>query len=285
MLKKIVKNLLGPEEDTRKLQSLYKQPRAEKKEDMAQFQVFKSNLIQQADLLFITNDRGYKYILVVVDDHSKKMDAEKLREKDSVHVAKAFRKIYDRNILKIPEQIELDDGKEFKGEVREFFDEHNTRIRYALPNRHRQQGLVERKNQILGTIIHRIQTYKELEKNNGKLNREWIKLLPNIVEQINEHLPKPLTDAVKDTPISNDYNKKLLPIGTHVRIQLDHPIGTNNKRLHGEFRSSDIRWTPKIYKVTQVLLVDGKPPMYLTDKSNEVAYTKEQLQKVSYHFV
>ena len=114
MLKKIVKNILGPEEDTRNLQSLFKQPRAEKKEDMAQFQVFKSNLIQQADILFITNDRGYKYILVVVDDHSKKMDAEKLKEKDSLSVAKAFKKIYDRDILNIPEQIELDDGKEVK---------------------------------------------------------------------------------------------------------------------------------------------------------------------------
>ena len=285
MLKKIVKNILGPEEDTRNLQSLFKQPRAEKKEDMAQFQVFKSNLIQQADILFITNDRGYKYILVVVDDHSKKMDAEKLKEKDSLSVAKAFKKIYDRDILNIPEQIELDDGKEFKGEVKQFFEEHNCRIRYALPNRHRQQGLVERKNQTLGTIIHRIQTYKELDRNNGKLNREWIKLLPDIVREMNEHLPKPLTDAISETPISNDYNKKLLEIGQDVRIQLDHPIGTNNKRLYGEFRSTDMRWTPKIYKITQVLLVDGKPPMYLTTKSNEVSYTKEQLQVVKHVFV
>jgi len=71
MLKKIIKNVLNGQE-TKKLDSLFKQPKAEKKEDMAQFQVFKSNLIQQADLLFITHDRGYKYILVVVDDHSKK---------------------------------------------------------------------------------------------------------------------------------------------------------------------------------------------------------------------
>ena len=62
-------------------------------------------MIQQADLLHITEDRGYKYILVVVDDHSKKIDAEKLRDKNAVSVAKAFEKIYLRGILQLPKDI------------------------------------------------------------------------------------------------------------------------------------------------------------------------------------
>jgi len=285
MLKKIVKNILGPDENTRNLHSLFKQPRAQVKEDMGSFQVFKSNLIQQADLLFITNDRGYKYILVVVDDHSKKMDAEKLKDKDSRSVAKAFRKIYDRDILKIPEEIELDDGKEFKGEVRDFFDEHNTRVRYALPNRHQQQGLVERKNQILGTLIHQIQTYKELKSVHNKLNREWVKILPDLVREINNNVPKPLHEATSEDPKINDYNKKLLEIGQAVRIKLDHPVDTQGKRLHGNFRSTDMRWTEKAYTITNVLIRPGQPISYLTDKSNEVSYTKEELQKVPNYFV
>jgi len=205
MLKKIVKNILGGE-DTKKLDSLFKQPKAEKKEDIPQFQVFQSNLIQQADLLFITHDKGYKYILVVVDDHSKKMDAEKLKDKDSEYVFKAFKKIYERGIIHMPKEIELDAGKEFKGEVKKYFDDHNVRTRYALPNRHRQQGLVERKNQILGTLIHKIQVQKELRT--GRINREWVAILPRLVEEINQNLPKPLTQAVSEDPTSNDYNKK-----------------------------------------------------------------------------
>ena len=69
MIKKILKNII--KKPTGTLDELYKQPRPERKEDMATFQVFKPNLIQQADLLFVPNDRGYKYILVVVDDHSR----------------------------------------------------------------------------------------------------------------------------------------------------------------------------------------------------------------------
>jgi hypothetical protein len=283
MLKKIIKNVLNGQE-TKKLDSLFKQPKAEKKEDMAQFQVFKSNLIQQADLLFITHDKGYKYILVVVDDHSKKMDAEKLKEKSSIYISKAFQNIYKRGILHMPKQIEVDDGSEFKGDVKNYFNKHNVRVRYALPNRHRQQGLVERKNQILGTLIHQLQVHKELKT--GNENQEWVAILPKLVEEINKHLPKPINEAIREDPISNDYNKTLLSIGQSVRIQLDRPLDTKGKRLPGEFRSTDFRWTPTIYKIEQVLLKPGFPPMYLTSKSNQVSYTKEQLQAVNEaHFV
>jgi hypothetical protein len=277
MLKKIVNNLLRTS-DTAELHSLFKQPK--KEADMARFQVFKPNLIQQADILFITNDHGYKYILVVVDDHSKKCDAEKLKNKDSSSVLKALKKIYDRDILKIPQQIEVDDGSEFKGEVKKWFNENNVRVRVALPNRHRQQGIVERKNQVIGTLIHQIQTHKELQS--GKINREWIKILPDIIKEINENLPKPLTQPISESPISNNYNKELYGIGQPVRIQLDHPIDTLGKKLHGKFRSTDMRWTREVFKITQVLLKQGSPPLYLTDKTNEVAYTKEQLQPAVY---
>jgi len=283
MLKKILKNILQGQ-DTTKLDSLYKKPKAEKKEDVPQFQVFKSNLIQQADLLHITSDRGYKYILVVVDDHSRKMDAEKLKDKNSSSVCKAFKKIYERGILHMPQQIEVDDGTEFKGDVKHYFDHNNVRVRVALPNRHRQQALVERKNQLLGTLIHHLQNQKELQTN--KVNREWISILPRLVADINENVPKPINEAVSEDPLSNKYNEHLLNIGDKVRIKLDHPIDTQGKRLHGEFRSSDIRWTLQIYTIEQVILKPGFPPMYLTSKTNQVSYTKEQLQKVNEaHFV
>jgi hypothetical protein len=277
MLKKIVNNLLRTS-DTAELHSLFKQPK--KEHDMARFQVFKPNLVQQTDILFITNDHGYKYILVVVDDHSKKCDAEKLKNKDCTSVLKALKKIYDRDILKIPQQIEVDDGSEFKGIVKKWFNDNNVRVRVALPNRHRQQGIVERKNQVIGTLIHQIQTHKELQS--GKINRQWIDVLPDIIKEINENLPKPLTAPISESPISNSYNKELYGIGHPVRIQLDHPIDTQGKKLHGKFRSTDMRWTREVFKITQVLLKQGSPPLYLTDKTNEVAYSKEQLQPAVY---
>jgi hypothetical protein len=282
MLKKILKNVVN--KPTKTLDELYKRP--VKEQDVAQFQVFKEGLIQQADLLYVPNDKGYKYILVVVDDHSRKMDAEKLKNKDSSAIVKAFEKIYNRNILQIPKDtIELDSGVEFKNsDVRNYFDKHKVRIRFALVGRHRAEALVERKNQILGTLIHQIQAHKELET--GKTNKEWIKYLPILVKEINNHLPKPIDDAISPDPIINDYNKKLLQKGDNVRILLDYPVDIHGKRVYGNFRSGDIRWSPQIYKITEVLLRPAMPPEYLTTKTNEVAYSKEMLQKVtSHHFL
>ena len=65
-----------------------------------------------------------------------------------------------------------------------------------------------------------------------------------------------------------------------VRIALNHPINIHNeKTLTGKFRSSDIRWSPKVYKINEVLLKPGFPPMYLVDGDN-VARTKQQLSIV-----
>ena len=211
------------------------------------------------------------------------MDAEKLKNKDSRSVLKAFQKIYARDILKMPHQLELDAGGEFKGEVKAFFDEHNVRIRYALTNSHRQEALVERKNQILGTLIHKIQAHKELQT--GKVNKQWIKVLPELVDHINDHSPKPITKEISPWVISNNYNKKLLEIGQRIRIKLDYPISLQGKKLIGKFRDSDIKWSPEIYTIKQVLLKPGMVPEYLTSKTNERAYSKEMLQPVSAHFV
>ena len=280
MLKKILNNIIGNDDvhgKTKELEELFKTPKFEK--DVPTFQVFKENEIQQADLLFITNDRGYKYILVVVDDHSKKMDAEKLKAKDGASVLDAFKKIYERDILKLPKVLECDSGTEFKGVVHKYFEEHQCRIRYALTGNHRQQGLVERKNQMLGTIIHKVQSHKELVT--GKPNREWVQILPQLVAEINSHLPKPLTEAKSEDPISNSFNEKLLNIGERVRVQLDYPMSIQGEKLHGKFRSTDIRWSTTIYTIKEVLLKPGQPPMYITSKTITRAYTKECLQPVN----
>ena len=54
------------------LLNLTKKPPVEPKDQMPHIKAGKANVIDQADLLHMPNDGGYKYILVVVDDHSKK---------------------------------------------------------------------------------------------------------------------------------------------------------------------------------------------------------------------
>ena len=69
-------------------------------------------------------------------------------------------------------------------------------------------------------------------------------------------------------------------VGTKVRKQLDNHIGITNKKLHERFRATDIRWNQKISTFTRVFILPASPPLYQLDNNDQVAYTKNQLQKV-----
>ena len=91
-------------------------PIKENKLETPHIQTLGKNNNHQADILFLTSDRGYKYALVVVDTGSRLCEAIPLKTKSSSAVLKAFMKMYDEhNILKLPKRIEMDPGTEFKG--------------------------------------------------------------------------------------------------------------------------------------------------------------------------
>ena len=116
LVSRIVNTLIkkkDPTKDIKELESLYKQPKKEIKDEEPHFSIYTENYAQQADLLFLPSDNGFKYALVVVDDHSKKCDAVPLRSKDNEAVLKAIIKIYNRGILKYPKVLEIDSGSEF----------------------------------------------------------------------------------------------------------------------------------------------------------------------------
>ena len=282
IVNKLIKNK-DPTKDTKDLESLYKQPHTERKDEEPHFSVYKENYAQQADLLFLPSDNGFKYALVVVDDHSKKCDAVPLRSKDTDAVLKAIIKIYNRGILKYPKVLEIDSGSEFKGSFKLHFIEKGIKVHVGLVGRHRTQALVEMKNKYIGSIIHKIQAQAELDS--GKTNRKWVSYLPEIIGEINKNLPKPKTTQENDFPIISKSNKNLLGIGENVRLLLDHPEEISGKRLIGDkFRSSDIRWTRQVYKVKETILKPDSPPLYLTNKDT-VARTRGQLQTLPGHFV
>ena len=90
------------------------------------------------------------------------------------------------------------------------FFEKGVKVHVGLVGRHRTQALVEKKNQYIGSIIHKIQAQAELDS--GKTNRKWVSLLPDIIEEINKSLPKPKTTQANDFPIISKSNKDLLGI-------------------------------------------------------------------------
>lgn len=262
------------------LNTLYKKPVPETKGQMPVSQVFEPNIYHQADLLYMTHDKDYKYILGVVDLYDGSMDAEPLKERDNKSVINGFKAIYKRKYLDFPIFITLDQGTEFKGDTKDYFDSAGTYVKYALTGRHRQLANIERVNQKLQSVLYKRMASQELLT--GEPSREWVDDLPELVQIFNERKKKPLKEAITDLPIADEYTGNLLKIGQKVRVQLDYPINnTNNKRLHGNIRTTDIKWSPKVYEIEEVLLKPGFPPMYLINDGTTVSRTKNQLQPVA----
>ncbi|GBC51278.2 chromobox protein homolog 5-like [Rhizophagus irregularis DAOM 181602=DAOM 197198] len=79
---------------------------------------------------------------------------------------------------------------------------------------------------------------------------------------------------------------ELLSEGTHVRVKLDEPILVLGNKLHGKFRTGDIRWNPNIRVIKKMILSPEQPPTYLLDGPHgrlgvsRCAYTRKELQIV-----
>jgi len=175
------------DEDINELKSLYQIPLKESGNMMPHYQVFKDGY-QQADLLFMPMDNKYYYALVVVDIHSRKVDAEPITSKHTDIVAKAFEKIYKRKILQLPVKITFDSGNEFKGDVKRYFEDQDITVRYAETSRHRQVAMVEAKNKMIGSTLHKLMALLEIKTK--KESRKWAQYLPEIVSAINKSFAK-----------------------------------------------------------------------------------------------
>jgi hypothetical protein len=246
---------------------------------MPSFSEVAPDLVQQADLLFLPDDNGYKYALVVVDNGSRMTDAEPLKNKDNNSIIDAFKKIYNRGILKIPRRLEVDSGSEFKGNVEKFFTDKDVVVRYAQPGRHRQQAIVERKNQSIGTSLFKRMYAQEMLT--GEADTQWVKDLPVMIKALNINSAKRVPPKTPDEPICKGDACNLLEEGQKVRVALDQPREfLSQKKLHGRFRATDIRWDPKIRKIEELKLIPGRPPMYKIEGKEHVNYTKNQLQPI-----
>jgi len=270
------------------LKNLYLIPSRDKGPNAPHYPQFKPGFYHQADILYLPEDNGYKYALVVVDCGTKIVDARPLKTKEPKDVLKAFKSIYKGKYLKPPSNvIGLDNGTEFKGVVREYFE--NTlkiHIKFAKPDRHKQQAIVENKNKQIGKLLFMRMTAEELQT--GNVSKQWVDYLPSVIDIINEKIKNKNKKLVKKKEnlkfqCSGDACD-LIPQGTMVRVALDVPRNVYDmKKLHGRFRATDIRWDPKPRIVMGTLVQPGNPPLYLLDDGKggtdyQVAYTKNQLQ-------
>ena len=273
------------------LDNLYKIPLKDKGVNRPTFQYYEPNIYQQADLLFLPDDSGYKYALVISDVGSRLSDAQQIKTKSNDDVTNAFKIIYKRNILKIPKIIMVDPGSEFKGTTNTYLTSLKIHIKTNVKDRHRQNAIVERANQTIGTLIHKRQASQELIT--GHTSRAWVDDLSLIIRAINRKVVRTKQPKQDNEPHAVGDSSILLNVGDRVRVMLEVPESVSDgTKLHGKFRSGDIRWNRTIRIISEVLLGPNSPPMYLLENINKhdttnihpfdtsAAYTKNQLQLV-----
>ena len=268
------------------LSKLYQRPIKESNDDMPKFQVFEPNYLQNCDTLYLPEDeykgKKYKYLLVITDVYSKKMDAEPYNnlKQDSHEVLDALKTIYKRGIVKYPKILVFDNGNE-NGDVylKKYLHEHKINVRMMQPGRYRQIASVKASKRKLASILFRFMSNEELLT--GEVSRKWVAEVPQLVEAINENLPPPNTE-IPEKLVSTKFSGKMLPIGARVRVLLDRPRDTvKGNLLSGNFRSTDIRWDPNVRRIENILLKPGCVPLYIvSDDDKFVARTKNQLQLV-----
>ena len=272
---------INNDKNIEEVQQLLKVPIRDNKKDIPHIynNITEEGYQQQADLLYLPTDAfGYKYCLVVVDVATSKCDAQQLKRKTDLAVKNAFIKLYERNILEKPTIIRFDQGSEFKGLLKKYFEDEKVIVKYSLTNRHRQQALVEQKNKQIGNLITAYQTNEELKTN--KIVKRWVKQLPFVIKYLNENLPKRNYDKLTNEIMTTKFSKDLIPLHSTVRYILDYPLNALGNKVDSKFRSGDIRWSRETSEVKRIVLNPNIPPLYILNNKKGVAYTKRQLQVI-----
>ena len=246
---------------------------------------YEKDFIHQIDILFMPYDEHNKerYALVCIDMSSRLIDAEPLKNKDSPSVVSGLKQIYKRKILKQPNQIDTDAGSEFKGAFHTYLMSNNIKHKVALPNRHSQVALAENANKRIAKPLFKRMLEEEILT--GESSISWKDDLYDIVKEINKKTiirnKKKKKSANVNEFMCNGDACNLLDIGAKVRHILDYPINFINKKRTGSlFRETDIRWSPDVHIITNILIKSNQPPLYVIDDNENVAYTKNHLQLI-----
>ncbi|GBC39593.1 chromobox protein homolog 5-like [Rhizophagus irregularis DAOM 181602=DAOM 197198] len=112
-----------------------------------------------------------------------------------------------------------------------------------------------------------------------------LKLADDVVNKIDKLWQRNPPDIPTGSPKVSK-KTELLSEETRVRVKLNEPISVLGNKLHGKFRTGDIRWNPNIRVIKKMILSPEQPPTYLLDgphgrlSVSRCAYTRKELQVV-----
>ena len=218
----------------------------------------------------LENNRGYRYVLVVIDNFSKFGWTTPLKNKNAQTIKDSFENILISSKRK-PNLIETDPGKEFYNNIFQNFLNKNA---IKLYSRNSSYGAVfaERFNRTIRDLLKKI----VFEQGDAK----WIDVLPVITKQYNNkvHSSTKLTPIQASLKKNEGYvYKNLLDKRNKIKpkFQINDLVRTAD--LKKTFSKGDTtNWSYKLYKITEI--INDTIPAYKIDNSKE-RYNESLLKK------
>lgn len=240
--------------------------------------------LMQADLVemqkFSKINKGFRYILVLINVFSKYLWAFPLKSKTGKEVANVIENVFKvkKNVVK---NLQTDMGKEFyNSDFKKLMVKYN--INHYSTYSVKKASVVERVNRTLKNMMWEEFSYQG--------NYKWLAILPELVKKYNQKIHR--TIGMKPAEVNSRNEKEILETAyTHKKIR-DPKF---EKFKLGDFvRISKYReafdkgytpnWSNEIFKITKIQ--NTFPVTYiLSDNKNEMVqggFYKEDLQKVKY---
>ena len=221
------------------------------------------------------NNKGYRYVLLVINNFSKFGWTVPLKNKNAQTIKDFFENILISSKRR-PNLIESDRGKEFYNNIFQSFLNNNN-IKLYSRNTYLGAVFAERFNKSIRDLLKR----PVFEKEDGN----WIDVLPTITKQYNNRVHS----STKLTPIQAslkknegyvyknliDKRKKVKP-----KFQINDLARTTD--LKKTFSKGDTtNWSYKLYKITEI--INDTIPSYkidnLSERYNESLLKKTELTK------
>ena len=216
------------------------------------------------------NNRGYRYVLVIIDNFSKFGWTIPLKNKNAQTIKDSFENILTSSKRK-PNLIETDRGKEFYNNIfQDFLNKNNIN----LYSRNSSYGAIfaERFNRTIRDLLQKI-VFEQGDAN-------WIDVLPTITKQYNNRIRSSTKLSPKDASLKKnegyvyknllDKRKKVKP-----KFQINDLVRTAD--LKKTFSKGDTtNWSYKLYKITEI--INDTIPSYKIDNLKE-RYNESLLKK------
>ena len=216
------------------------------------------------------NNRGYRYVLVTIDNFSKFGWTIPLKNKNAQTIKDSFENI-STNSKRKPNLIESDRGKEFYNNMfQDFLNKNNIK----LYSRNSSYGAVfaERFNRTIRDLLKKI----VFEQGDAK----WIDILPTITKQYNNRRHTSTKLSPKDASLKKNEGfvyKNLLDKRKKVKPKYEIGDLVRTADLKKTFSKGDTtNWSYKMYKITEI--INDTIPSYKIDNLKE-RYNESLLKK------